>query len=267
MKIEPKLIDDLQNIGLSDKAALVYAAVLELGVAYPSKVSQITKLNRTTVYHILTDLSIKGLITEIERKNKLCYQIEKPDRLIAYTKKQAQLAEDRAVRATKLLPEIQGLFATTPNKPRVRYFEGLDGVLTVFEDHVSEQKPYEMLAYSNVEELVKITPEKFAREYIKKKEKLGVTTRAIFPDTPFGHAYNQDIYGEVSKQTLVQARFIPADQFPYEGEVTMYGKNKVSIINFQKDTLIGVIIEDQMIADMMRMVFELAWKGAKESDE
>ena len=57
-------------------------------------------------------------------------------------------------------------------------------------------------------------------------------------------------------------KFIPAEKFPYNCEITIYGKNNVSIINFQKDVLVGVIIEEKTIADMMRMIFELAWMGA-----
>lgn len=262
METNAEIVKELRGIGLSDKAAAVYATVLELGVAYPSRVAELTKLNRTTVYHLLTDLAVKGLVTEIERKKKLCYQIEKPSRLINFTKSQIRLAEERAERAKKLLPEIEGLFSLTPSKPRVRFFEGLDGVLAVYEDHISESRSYEMVAYSNVEKLMKLLPERFVKDYIKKKERIGITTRAIFPDTRFSAKYNKEIYRGAPKKVLVQSRLIPTEAFPYEAEITMYGANKVSIINFQKNTLIGVIIEDETVANMMRMVFELAWKGA-----
>ncbi|OGL88640.1 hypothetical protein A3H75_03485 [Candidatus Uhrbacteria bacterium RIFCSPLOWO2_02_FULL_51_9] len=257
-----QLIKDLRKVGLTDKAAAIYAAVLELGVAFPSKVAEITKLNRTTVYHVLTDLAVKGLVTELERKKKLCYQIERPGRLVAFTKSQIRLAEERAVRAKKLVPELEGLFNLIPNKPRVRFFEGIEGVLAVYEDHISERKPYEMVSYSNVEKLMKFLPERFVQEYIEKKERIGITTRAVLPDTQFSAAYNTEIYRGAPKKTLVDSRLIPADTFPYEAEITMYGENKVSIINFQKDALVGVIIEDETVAGMMRMIFELAWKGA-----
>lgn len=262
MKDAPHLIEELRSVGLSEKAAIVYAAVLELGVAYPSKVAERTKLNRTTVYHILTDLAVKGLVTEIERKNKLCYQIERPERLVRFAKTQIRLAEERAERAQKMLPDIEGLYALTPNKPRVRFFEGLEGVLAVYEDHISGSEPYEMLGYSNVEKLMEVLPPAFVKNYVTRKEELRITTRGIFPDTDFSKNYNKEIYRGASKKTLVEARLIPADQFPHEVEITIYGKDKVSIINFQKNTLIGVIIEDQTVSQMMRMIFELAWNGS-----
>lgn len=253
---------NLKSIGLSEKAAAIYAAILELGVAYPSQIAKIAKLNRTTTYHILTDLSVKGLITEIERGKKLCYQIERPVKLLGFAKNQIRIAEDRAERAQKLLPEIEGLFSLTPNKPRVRFFEGRDGVLAVYTEHVSEQKPYEMLGFSNVEKLMNLLPKQFVNEYVAKKERAGITTRGIFPDSAFSKKYNREIYRGVQKKSLVQIRTVSADTFPFQSEITIFGDNKVSIVNFEQSTMIGVIIEDATIAGMMRMIFELAWKGA-----
>ena len=258
------LIKDLRSVGLPEKAAIVYSAVLELGMAFPSKIAEITKLNRSTTYKTLADLSVRGLVSQIEHRKKICYQIEKPAQLVNFAKNQIGAAEERFERAKKLLPDIEGLFALTPNKPRVRFFEGMEGVRTVYEDHVHEKESYEMLSYSNVEELMKLLPEKFVKDYVAKKERLGITTRAIFPNTEFNLSYNKEIYTEAPKSILVQSRFISPDTFPFKADVTMYGKNKVSIINFHEKILIGVIIEDPTIAGMMRMIFELAWHGVRE---
>lgn len=263
MNVPKKIATDLEKIGLSSKAAQVYAAILELGIAFPSKVAEATALNRSTVYAILTDLSVKGLITEIVRNKKLCYQIEKPSRIINFSKSQITLAEERLDRAKTLLPEIEGLFSLTPNKPRVRFFEGLDGVLAVYDDHVAEKGSYEMLSYSNVEELIKLLPPRFVQKYLAAKKRLGITTRAILPMTPFSRKYNDRIYRDMPKRTLVESRLIPESTFPFKAEVTLYGNGKVSVINFHENVLIGIIIEDVTIAGIMRMGFELAWKGTR----
>ncbi len=260
--MNPSLIKDLRSIGLPEKSALVYAAVLEAGVAFPSKISETTKLNRSTVYKILSDLRVKGLVTEIERNKKLCYQIEDPSRLQSFAKSLIGVAEERYAYAQKIMPELEGLFSLSPKKPRVRFFEGLDGVLAVYNEHVGENEPYEMLSYSNVEELIKLLPKPFVQTYIKQKERIGITTRAIFPDSTLGKTYNKELYAGAPKNILIRSRTIPAESFPFKADVTMFGKTKISIINFHENVLIGVIIEDETIAGLMRMIFELAWKGA-----
>jgi hypothetical protein len=64
-------------------------------------------------------------------------------------------------------------------------------------------------------------------------------------------------------------RRIPAKLFPFDGEITMYGTNRVSIFKLNKDSIdkqvIGVVIEDEMIHGMMKMIFELSWAGVEKS--
>jgi len=259
---EEHIIEELKKIGLSDKAAAIYAAVLDLGVAFPSAVAERTHLKRSTVYTLLTDLAIKGLVTELERNKKICYQAERPSKIVSFARGQIQLAEDRLERAKKVLPDLEGIFSLVSYKPRVRYFEGADGVKTVYEDHINENTAYEMVGFSNVEELVKFFSAQFLARYVKTKEKIGVKTRGILPNTAFSRRYNERVYRGLNKKTHMKIRTIPADLFPYKGELTVYGTNKVSIINFHENVLIGVIIEDKMIHDMMRMIFELSWRGA-----
>lgn len=259
------LVDGLRTIGLPEKSALVYAHLLEAGIAYPSRISVATKINRSTVYLILNDLKAKGLVTEIERGKKLCYQIEDPARLRVIVKQQITKAEERYEKVKSLLPELQGLFSVIPNKPTVRFFEGIDGILSVYDEHVIVAEPYEMLSYSNVEELLKRLPKPFVAQYVKKKTKLGITTRAILPESDFSKKYNGKIYSDAPKEVRIRSKYIPKTSFPFQADITIFGKNKVSIMNFKDDVLIGVIIEDETIAGLMRMSFELAWKGADQN--
>jgi len=260
--IDEKITSELRRAGLNEKEAAIYSALLELGGAYPSKIAEYTKINRSTTYKILTDLSIKGLINEIEKKNKIYYQIENPNRLIQYSRHRVRSAHNKLEYAQKLMPELEGLFSLIPHKPRVRFFEGPGTIETIYGDHVDTNKPYEMLGVSNVAELMKVMPKKFRENYLKTKEKLNISSRGIFPDTQADLKYNKTIYKDVDKKIWPKLKFIPAKDFPYNIEITIYRNARVSIINFSKKSLIGVIIEDKDIHDIMKMIFELAWKGA-----
>jgi len=66
----PDFLKKLEKSGLSDKEALVYLSLLELGGAFPSKIAEYSGLNRSTVYMVLLNLSVRGLVNEIEKKNK-----------------------------------------------------------------------------------------------------------------------------------------------------------------------------------------------------
>jgi len=262
---DAKIISQLRQTGLNDKEATIYAALLELGGAYPSKIAEYTKLNRSTVYKILEDLAIKSLVNELQKGKKLYYQIEKPDHLVRHAKNKIRVSENRLEHAKKLIPELEGLFSLATHKPKVSFYEGLDGVLQVYSDHVDITEAYEMLGFSNTAAFVELVPVKFKNSYMKTKEKYGVTTRGIVPDTKIDKKYTDIVFKSgLSKKYAPKLRYVPASIYPYEGEVTLYRGNRVSIINFKKNHHIGVIIEDQNIHDMMKMMFELAWIGAKE---
>lgn len=255
-------INEVRALGLSEKAAQIYVTLLELGGAYPSKIAEVTKLNRSTVYALLTDLAIKGLVSEVEKRKKLYYQIEHPKKLVQFSKMQIHLAEERLEKAKKILPEFEGLFSNIPHKPVVRFFEGFEGVLSVYEDHLMVEQGYEMVGMSNVGELLKFAPRSFIEKYVKEKERLGITARGIFPDTEADTNYNETVYKKVHKKYWPELRFIPSELFPFKSEIVMYGKNKISMINFHENHPVGIIIEDDVSFQAMKLMFELAWRGA-----
>lgn len=262
-KYNTSLAKKLERSGLSEKEASIYAYLLETGGAFPSDIAKHTGLNRTTTYKILAGLSIKGLVTELEKRKKFFYQAENPKSLERFASSQITIAKRQVESLGQILPILEGLYRASPNKPTIRFFEGEEGVLNVYRDHVEGNNRYEMLSFSNTSDLMDFITPKFRDEYIKKKEKIGITTRAILPNTDLDVGYNEEIYRNFPKKIWVKIKNISKKDFPSKCDLTIYGKNKVSIINFNEPKMAGTIIEDQVIHDMMKMIFELSWNGIK----
>ncbi len=251
-----------EKVGLSPKEALVYAALVRLNGAFPSTLAEETKLNRSTVYKILLDLSVKGLVNEIKKRNKIYYQIEKPSKLLRYAKDQVTIANDHLETVQKLVPDLEGMYSLFSNKPKITYFEGIEGILSIYEDQVVTNKKYEMMAFANATELENVFPAKFFENYRRTKEKIGITTRGIITDSKENSTFIERMYAGYKKEVIPKTKLIPAAEFPFKGELTIYRDNRVSIVNLNKEHLTGLIIEDETIYNMMRMIFELSWKGA-----
>lgn len=262
MATDEKLTQGLKQSGLSNKEAVIYSCLLESGGTFPSKIAEITKLNRTTVYKILESMAIKGLVSEVEKSKKFFYQVESPKNLERYINSKITIAKREQEHLRVVLPQIEGLFANTPNKPVVRFYEGEEGVLDVYRDHINVNEKYEMLAFSNTADLMQLLSEDFRNDYIKKKAKLNITTRAILPNSEVDLKYNETFYANFPKNIWPKIRHVPRKMYPFKSDLTIYGKNKVSIINFSAPQFAGTIIEDQVIHDLMVMVFELSWKGS-----
>jgi sugar-specific transcriptional regulator TrmB len=254
----------LNKSGLNEKEALIYTTLIELGGAFPSKIAEITKINRSTVYKILLDLSIKGLVNEVEKSKKLFYQIENPKKLTRYLKDKVTTAQDNLENAQRIIPEIEGLLAMFADKPKVSFFEGHEQVMSIYEDHLNVTKPYEMVAWANTTYLQDLLKLDFFLYYRKTKEKIGITTRGIVPDTEFDQEFVNIAYKNISikEKFWPIMKYIPYTEFSFKGEITIYGEDKVSIVNLNKNHFTGTIIQDKTIHDMMKMIFELSWKGA-----
>jgi sugar-specific transcriptional regulator TrmB len=265
--INTSLFEQIKKAGLTDKAALVYTVLLQTGGAYPTKIAEITKLNRSTVYMVLTDLCIKGLVNEIERSKKQFYQIEKPQKL-------SQLANDQVKRAMEtseyikgIIPEIEETYLKITNRPRIRYFADTPGIHSIYEEQTADDlKPYEMLSITTTNSIDVLLPEKFYEEFRRRKARLGITTRVLLTDSEVNQEYVKTIYKNLPEKIWPVIRFVPPPIQTYGSEITIYGDNKVSIINFQKENPIGVVIEDEALHKIMRMVFDLAWKGAAQEE-
>jgi predicted DNA-binding transcriptional regulator len=261
---ENRLQEQLKHVGLADKEALIYSSLLELGGGgFPSSIAEKAGIKRSTAYKILLGLSIKGLVNEIQKRNKIFYQVEKPDRLIRHAKSQIQIAEDNLEKAERIFPELQGMYALTSGKPRVRFFEGTEEVNSIYLEMVTpDQKPYEMLAFANAKAFKNNMNFAQVRHFVKEKEKLDIPVRGIVPDTAEDRLFNPTVFEGIQKKYWPQLRYIPAELFPFETEITLYSEGKVAIAKFGNNHPIAVIIEDKVIYGTLKLMFELAWKGA-----
>ena len=252
------LFSKLTKTGLSQKEAVIYDYLLSSGGAFPSAIAKGTGMQRSTAYNILTALAIKGLVNEVKRRNKLYYQISSPSNLVRHARTMVHRAEEQLSNASNVLPQISDLFTQARKKPLILYFEGEKEVIEIYNDHVAGSETYEMRSLAGVDDIMTFISSAYHREYIQKKVKLKVKTRAIMPDTTTARSFLPGNYIVAEKKYWPVIRFTNKG-IPIPGEVTLYGRNKVSIVNLQEKVLAGIIIEDEMIYNMISLLFELAW--------
>lgn len=93
--------------------------------------------------------------------------------------------------------------------------------------------------------------------YAKKRSDAGIWAKVIVAEDTKTKAY-------VSKKEAEkrETRVVPKEKFPIGIEVDIYG-SKVAFINFHKDgDLVGIIVQNELIANTMRAMFTLAWEKA-----
>lgn len=252
MKHNPKKIQDgLIQLGLTQKEASVYYWLLVQGRSSVSQVSRSAGVNRATGYVILDSLINKGLARISGQKPRQEYIAENPERLIDLCKEaqqEAKLKENLAEELTLELKPIQ----KTGTRPQVRFYEGVKGIKTVFEDSLTAQSG-NIIAFTSIEDQHASIPNYFPEYYQRRKEKK-IFMRSIFPDTPMGKTRQQENKNEYRDSVLVSAEI-----YGIHPAINVYD-DKLMIASFREE--LGIIIASDEIAEAMKKIFELAWIGA-----
>ncbi|AGW90309.1 TrmB family transcriptional regulator [Ralstonia pickettii] len=128
--VESELERALAQLGIEGNRARFYLAALELGEATIADVSHHAGIARTNAYEVMQRLVSEGLISRIERKSKVFVQAQDPFVILRRIEQQRQIAAD-------IVPQLRMLHHQAGHKPRVRYFEGLEGITEVLYDTLS----------------------------------------------------------------------------------------------------------------------------------
>lgn len=235
----------LKQFDLNDKESQIYLAMLELGQANVQEIAIKANIKRTTAYDILSSLISQGLIGQTQKGKKRLFYAEEPEKLY-------KLLEEKREKLNNILPILKSLYNTAGAKPKIRYYEGTAGLKQVYRDTLTYQG--ELLAFVT-ENIIKNLGQDFANEYIAKRTKAKISVRAIAPDTE-----EMINYKKSDKEFIKQTRLVPKEKFPFTIEMNIYG-NKLAFMSFKES--MGIIIESNAIADNLRLLFELAWSGAK----
>lgn len=245
------MINDLINLGLSQEEAKVYLSILELGGSYASNIARKAQINRATCYHILNNLSKKGLINSYTKAKTLWFNAEDPQKII-------QIQKEKLEKAKNLIPQLLSISNTMTFKPKIRFFEGIEGLKNIFEDLL--QTKDEILGYTNIRELSELLPNYF-KDFCKRKIQKKIKTRYLSPATGEGVDYIDQFYPKNYDQSLVEILLVNKDEFFFENDISIYG-NKVAVVSLNPEEPIGLLIESTTFAKSMRSIFNLAWLGA-----
>lgn len=242
---------DLEQLGLSEKEAKVYLAVLELGEVNIQKIAQKSGIKRTTVYDVINSLKEKRLLTEIAKGKKTLFSAEDPRKL------EGQLDEKKEM-LKKILPELLSITNLLDKKPTIKFYEGNEGIKEVYKDTLN-YPDQELLAWVSQEAVVGFDVGWLDKYYLAKRLAKKIWVRAIAPDVP-----EMQKYKGLDEKSLRKTKLISAGEFSFEVEINLYGKNRIAIMSFVEK--MGLVIESPKLYRTLKSVFELNWKSLSEYD-
>ena len=246
----PILQSALENIGLHEKQTAVLGVLLESGSPmYVSAIARVAKLNRTTVYDVLKELSAKGLASQVKKKGAVRYQAIAAELLPAYVERRREALEESKKQLAEIVPQIKLLRSKGKALPKVQFFEGKEGVMQAYEDTLVNNKGKILYDITGVDAAYKNVDPAFVDYYLNKRRELGVRARVVMPKTEYGlHAASED------EKYLRTTHFLPPT-VNFDSEISIYD-DKVGIFSYAEENPVALIIEDRTIAHTLKTLFD-----------
>lgn len=238
----------LQEIGLNEKEAAIYLALLQVDAASVIDIAKKTDVNRSTVYVVLEDLMKKGLVSDTKSGKKIHYQAESPERLVAFVEGQRMVFEERSRRLPDIIPQIKSVQRASGERPMVKYFEGreaaVENYILFFDTQDKDGVGYflvnrdlagEIFSSNEIESIQKIRPGK------------NIQAKTLYTSTKMTLPTNE----------LSERIKIDGEKYPLSCDISIYG-DKVQIITMGK-SISTIFIQSKDVADTLKSLFKLAF--------
>ncbi len=232
----------LKTLGLNQAQGQVYVAALELGEATMQALARKSAVNRSTIYTFIDELISRGYILENKKNKRRVYSAVHPEKLV-------EMQENRVNELQGALPELLAIYNTSGPKPRVTFYEGVQGVEDVYSDMLREKK--EIVAYEDIEDIFGELPQRITSWFPKERAKKDILIKSISRDTPLAREFSKNNRG-----LLRETKFIDVPKF--KTDINIYG-DKVALIDLQGKSQFAVIIENHNLAETMRTVWQQLW--------
>ncbi len=238
----------LAALGLNEKEAAVYMALLELGRASAYSVSTRSGLKKPTTYVILDELIRKGLAVQVPREKKQLYVARSAEEAFG-------VAQERLDLAKKKLPEILALTKGESTKVSTIYFEGIRGIQQTMEYGLKAMKGKEIVGFYAIAPDENTDLNAYFKEWNDLRHSLGIRMRGIAPE----HA-NLKEYRDDDAEMGREFKSVPYEEF--SSEIAIDATDTTVRIQDYKN-LQGIVIENREVAKTLREIFEMAWKNLR----
>lgn len=245
----------LQFFGLTKTETALYELLLKKGESTIAQLQTDIKMNRATMYKALYTLEEKNLVTVEDKDKKIHFLAASPDKLLEIADTHFSNLERAKENLQAVFPNLMSSYTLAVEKPIIRMYEGEEGVKKGGLEVLAEKQ--EILAYVYVDEEIDTRMDDFFSQYYKQRIKDQIHVRAITPNNHAGVSYKAR-----DEEELRLTYLVPIHKFPIGIEKNIVG-DKVVFFTKEKNKLIVTVIENKLIADAERAIFELAWKEAE----
>ncbi len=235
----------LQEIGLTDKEAAVYLALLQVDTISVMDLAKKANINRSTTYFILESLKRKGLVSETTMGKKTTYQAAPPERLETYVESQKSVFDERLKRVKEIIPQIKSIERDNGQRPVVKYFEGWEGVISANEELLNEEP--------DGSPLYNIFPKDLLNEVLSEESLAKLRAKRLARNVQTRTLYTYE-NKEIPPHPSFEAIKLDGTH-PLYCDISIYKSSiRISILGKK---ISGIFVKSKELADTLKSLFEI----------
>lgn len=234
----------LQDLGLDEKEQRFYMAALELGTAPVTVVAARANVSRTNGYDLLHRLQKRGLLTQIESEGGVKQVVaEDPGVLIREWDRTRGMLDD-------LVPELRSLLNGPKERPRLRFYEGVDGIRRAIWETLDCRSKL-LLGILSMHELLEVPGADWMRNYIAERIRRGIKLNVIR-----SQSRETDTIWPSSLDEVRELRYAPVGM---DLGMTMYiYDDRVLYVASRRENY-ALVIDSPELSALNRALFEGLW--------
>jgi DNA-binding MarR family transcriptional regulator len=240
-------IDQFEQLGLNKKQAKVLLATLEVGPASISEIAKRAGQKRPTAYNLMDELLDNGLVVKTSQGKRVFYQSISPRQMVESLDQKKRELENN-------LPRLESLFLAKGNRPKIHFYEGKSGLRQVYEEMAkTHKKVWSVFSLDDFSSVFSEDENIYLWNLLRSS---GGQLYCLIKDTPAGREYVQN--RRVYTKGMSQMKVLPSS-FNAGTDILIAG-DRVALLSFK--SLVGIIIEDQAIADSQAELVKYIWQNA-----
>lgn len=243
----------LVNLGLHEKEAKTYLAILELGSSTIKPIADKAGVKRTSIYNFIDHLVKLGLVTQAKIHNRWHYSAISPERLL-------EIEKDKLRNLQNTLPEFLSIYNLLTTKPKIQYFEGSEQMKNIVREELRCSKEC-LYIWTGAPIIEMIGGENFMSEIDRERIEKKIEVKTI-------RFRKQDVAYKLSDpgpKFLRQLRWGP-ENLNLSMSMGIYDTGKVSFFSSKFEGF-GIVIESGELEQLMRVFHKLLWEKSKPSEK
>ena len=244
-----------EKFALKKEHADAYQSLLEGGTMSAGNLAKRLGIPRTTLYGLLDELVLHGLVLESEKEKVKLWQAVDPAAIKTMLNEQINSLESTRNDFDGLLAKLQTARNNDFVSPKFSYYEGAEEMRKMLKQVLLYDNLQTELCWP-VKDMTRVVGEEFLYEFNKKRIRNNVAIRVIWPLDKSGDIA-KDTFLAPGKEVKREVRIAP-EGVDFSMGYWAYGHNVIFMSSKQEN--FGFIVESKELRQLMKTQFELLWQ-------